>query len=314
MRGTISEDVSEDLHSAEEQVRIQRDFLKLLEKQISLYTLGESSSLPEYDAYRLLASTCFVLGVDPGDPGSVVMCANADGGIQEVFNRNLLLIEKKAARFDALWKEVCLSVPLLESVSLRDTLEGLRGFGDRYAPRFFAHELPCEIDYPLCFPVSESLQGVDYVTIYLQRLLVECRFLQLFDIRDCRRILTACHEDYGELIMNLFEPIASCALGCALAGCDAHALTLEDDGFRRLRDRVGMEGEGNRLADMMDAAADRVVEQLAIENVPTRHYLDRLARSLVPRIRVARQHGGLAGVFAFSPSEGSTAGWREPVI
>lgn len=281
---------------------------------MSLYTLGESSSLPEYDAYRLVASTCFVLGVDPADPDFADMCVTADDGIQEVFDRNLLLIEKKAARFDTLWKEVCLSVPLLESVSLRDTLEGLRGFGDRYVPRFFAHELPCEIDYPLCFPVSESLQGVDYVTTYLQRLLVECRFLQLFDIQDCRRALTSCHEDYGELIMNLFEPIASCALGCALAGCDAHALVLGDDGFRRLRDMVGTEGEGNRLVSMMDAAVDGVIEQLGIESVPTRHYLDRLARSLVPRIRVARCHGGLAGVFAFPPPEGQTIGWREPMV
>ncbi|MEI3229782.1 MAG: DUF6179 domain-containing protein [Gordonibacter pamelaeae] len=178
---------------------VQLALWQVLAKQVALYTMGESSSLPEYDAHRLLASACFVLGVDPDDPRSdaALVQALATEGPEAVFERAVAQVEREAARTEALWKDACLSAPLLESIALKDTLESLRGFRTRYVPRFFAHEVPADIDYPLAQPVPESLQGVDYVNAYLERLLMENRFLQRFDVGRCRCLLRAVHPQYG---------------------------------------------------------------------------------------------------------------------
>lgn len=268
----------------------------MLARQVALYTMGESTSLPEYDAHRLLASTCFVLGVDADDADVDIMRAALDQGIEVLYARNLAHIEEQARGVGDLWREVCFSVPMLESVALKDTLESLRDFSARYEPRFFAHEIPADIDYPLCCPVPETTLGVAYVTAYLERLLVECRFLRQFDLDRCQTLLRRVHPDYGELILNLFEPIATVAIGCALGGddCDVRALRMDAAACRRAQE--ALEGAAGRTRHLVEAAARQVGEVLALDG-ETRAYLVALGVDLVPRIDLAVRRGSLARVF-----------------
>ncbi|WP_417350546.1 DUF6179 domain-containing protein [Gordonibacter pamelaeae] len=288
----------EPAHAASSVEYVQLALWQVLAKQVALYTMGESSSLPEYDAHRLLASACFVLGVDPDDPCSdaALVQALATEGPEAVFERAVAQVEREAARTEALWKDACLSAPLLESIALKDTLESLRGFRARYVPRFFAHEVPADIDYPLAQPVPESLQGVDYVNAYLERLLMENRFLQRFDVGRCRRLLRAVHPQYGELILNLFEPVAANAVGCALAGCDVRGLQLDEAGYVRIAD--GLAGCAPRvLARKLEEAADAACDDLAINDGPMRASVRRLAGQLAPRVATALRCRSLEGVF-----------------
>lgn len=267
----------------------------MLSKQVELYTMGESTSLPEYDAHRLLASTCYILGVDPDDADVEIMRDVVEQGADAVFSRNLRRVEEQAARVSELWTEACLSMPLLESVALKDTLESFRNFAARYEPRFFAHEIPADIDYPLCRPVPETTLGVDYVTAYLERLLIECRFLQRFDLERCTHLLRNVHPEYGELILNLFEPIATNAIGCTLAGCDVRKLYLDDEA--RAKIASALEGlVGARLQRALVEASERTGAALAVD-ADAQAYLSSLARRLAPRIELALRHHSLNGVF-----------------
>ena len=271
----------------------------VLAKQVALFTMGESTSIPEYDAYRLLASTCFVLDVDTDDPDAGAMLAVLDEGAEAVFARNLRRIEERAAQVDGLWKEVCLNMPLLESVALRDTLESLRNFAARYDPRFFAHEIPADIDYPLCRPVSESLQGVAYVTTYLERLLAECRFLQRFELERCRAVLRRVHPAYGELIVNLFEPVATNAVGCALANSDVRFLRVGEEGRARIAQLLASRSAGERRT-LLREAADGACDELGLcgsDAEATRELVRWTADGLVPRLGNALRHESLDGVF-----------------
>ncbi|GAA6487622.1 hypothetical protein K270103H11_01890 [Gordonibacter urolithinfaciens] len=288
----------EHAHAASSVEYVQLALWQVLAKQVALYTMGESSSLPEYDAHRLLASACFVMGIDPDDPrpGAALVRQIADEGPEAVFERAVARVEREAARTEALWRDVCLGTPLLESIALKDTLESLRGFPSRYVPRFFAHEVPADIDYPLAQPVPESLQGVDYVNAYLERLLIENRFLQQFDVARCRRLLRAVHPQYGELILNLFEPVAANAVGCMLAGCDVRGLQLDEAGCARIAE--GLAGSApHALARKLEAAADAVCAELAVDDGAARAYVRRLAGQLAPRVATALRCRSLEGVF-----------------
>ncbi|MEG1167498.1 MAG: DUF6179 domain-containing protein [Gordonibacter sp.] len=277
----------------------QASLWQLLAKQMSLYTLGESSSLPEYDAHRLLSSTCFVLGVDPADLDIAVMRAICAEGFDVAYERNLHAIEREVGCTETLWKEVCLTTPLLESVALKDTLESLRNFKARYVPRFFAHEIPADIDYPLCHPVNEAVEGVRYVNTYLERLIGENRFLQCFDLERCRSVLHAVHPQYGELIVNLFEPVATNAVGCALAEGEVRALRVGPEDCLRIA--LLLQGcSATQVRRLLSEAASRACDALGLcdgSDGPVRDYVQALAERLVPRVRMALRTDALGGVF-----------------
>lgn len=271
----------------------------VLAKQVALFTMGESTSIPEYDAHRLLESMCFVLGVDADDPDEAAMLDVLEQGAEEVFARNLHRFEEQTAQVEGLWKDVCLSMPLLESVALRNTLESLRDFGARYEPRFFAHEIPADIDYPLCRPVPEALQGVAYVTGYLERLLAECRFLRRCDLGRCQAVLRRVHPAYGELIVNLFEPVATNAVGCALAGVDVRGLCVGEGGRARIG-RLLADRSAAERRELLVGAADRACDALGLcgfDEEAARELVRWAAADLVPRLDNALRHVSLDGVF-----------------
>ena len=80
----------------------QMQVWNVLSKQAELYTMGESTSLSEYDAHRLLASTCYILGVDPDDADVETMRDVVEQGADAVFSRNLRRVEEQAARVSEL--------------------------------------------------------------------------------------------------------------------------------------------------------------------------------------------------------------------
>lgn len=288
--------------SADEQVVLQAELWKLLARRTALYTMGESSSVPEITARRLLESVCFVLGIDLADPDPITVRSLFSRGLDEAFQAGMAAVEQKAKRVADLWERVALSTPLLESTALKDTLESVRGFADRYDYRYFAHEIPCDIDYPLAHSVPESMLGVDYVTEYLERLLRENDFMQRFELSRCKALLRAVHPEYRELIISLYEPIATNAIGLALAGGTIRELRVRDADRARISETVV--GRSTRaVGELLGEAASAVCDELGIEDANARGYVTQTASDLRPRIMrfaqetAERSVDGLAGVF-----------------
>ncbi|WP_139651565.1 DUF6179 domain-containing protein [Raoultibacter phocaeensis] len=288
--------------TVEEQLAFQSELWGLLAKRTALYTMGESSSVPELTAKRLLDSVCFTLGLNPADLCSRDVRSLLREQVADAFERRMKDVEAKAQGVEGLWESVCLSTPLLESTALRDTLESLRNFSARYEYRYFAHEIPCDIDYPLAHPVPETMLGVDYVTEYLERLLIENAVMQCFELDRCAALLRAVHPAYRELIINLYEPIAANAIGLALAGGDVLSLRVTDEDRMRIVEKVA-EKTRSQVRSMLASAACLACDALAIEDERTRKYVTDTAVDLLPRVmRLASRSGmpsgeGLSGVF-----------------
>jgi hypothetical protein len=157
----------------DEAIEAERHQLEeILANQILLYTGGCSKSVPQDVVYDLLESVCSVLSVGGREPmGQVAVAADLAGcdlGRELAVRSGELMRRAKETR--KIWQDVCIVMPPLRSIALRDTLAGIEGFWERYDPRLFAQKIPCDIDYPLCHPVSDALVGVDYVEAYLHRL------------------------------------------------------------------------------------------------------------------------------------------------
>ena len=281
------------LATPEDVAAFQERFARLLERRTAIYTMGDSSSVPKHVAVDLLRSVCFVLGIDPERQEVPERLLSVD--LEEEFRRRLADIERKVELAAELWREVVATMPAIPSVSLQDTLAEIGNFPRSYDFRSMAHEIPCSFDYPLCHPVPESLVGVDYIVEYLRRVLIEADFLRRFDRDACIRVLERTSSDYAELLVNLYEPVATNAIGRALIGEDPRSLRIADEERAEIARRPGLMSAAARKR-LLREAADAVCDAVGLGD-EAREYLRALAAELLPRVQVALAHGELGGVF-----------------
>ena len=278
-----------------ERLVLQEKLLAFLARQTALYTAGESSAVPMELAEELLESVCFTLGVSAeADP--TLLRGLLGGDIKPAYRQGVADLEAKAKYARSLWQAACLTLPGIENQSLLDTMKSIGGFFKKYDCRFFAHQIPCDIDYQLCRPAPDSLMGVDYVIEYLRRICVENDLLRRFDPALTVRLLDLYCPDYKGLLINLYEPVAANALGLALTGGDIRKLEVSEGERERLAalfEPIGPSRAEERLRD----AAERVCGFLEIREEAARDYMQSMAADLYPRIRAALPHGNLAGVF-----------------
>lgn len=188
----------------EEEALLQGRLMELLAHQIQLYTHGESSSVQTETAEELLRSICFCLRLSPEAPGQRGRDL-LELDIAEELRMGREEVRKRKKEGQKTWREVCDNLPPVLNVYMLDTLKELGKFWKRYDIFFFAHRIPCEIDYPLYEPVPESLLGIDYVMRYLDQLAWENRFLSGMPADKLKNLLDRSGFDYQTLPINLLE-------------------------------------------------------------------------------------------------------------
>lgn len=290
----LGADPTGDVASPEDVVAFGHAFLRLFERRTALYTMGDSSSVPAHVAADLLRSICFVLGVDPDGDAVPEDLLGVD--LEREYVSRLTAIERRVKAAERLWRDVCIAMPLIPNIALRDTLGAVGGFFRHYDPRSMAHDIPCSIDYPLCHPVDEALQGIDYIAEYLRRLMIEARFLKRFDLVACERVLVSATPDHIELLINLYEPVAANAIGRALLGEEPEPLVIGDAERQAISARLGPLGDAGR-ARVLREAGNAVCDELGVSDRDERAYLLDVVPGLLPRIGAGSPHGGLSGVF-----------------
>ena len=190
----------------EMRARVQDGLMRLFVKQCRLYTCGGSSSITQLEADDLLCSIRYVLRIDNlDDPATLARLASDD--IDVLFRQGLEDIERRVNETMELWRQVCVTMPPIKNIALRDTLASIGQFRKVYDTYFAADKVLVNIDYPLSEPISEDLEGVDYVYAWLQQCLKEAQYIAQFDRNECIAVLKRYCPDYKGLLINLYEPI-----------------------------------------------------------------------------------------------------------
>lgn len=283
----------------DDQLWIQVELLKLLEQQTKKYTSGDSSSIPVELGQELLDSLLFCIGV--GLQGRDYM-GEIDWSL--LLNGDLVSLVEKGRSFikccieygEKLWEKICISLPSVENRSMKDTLKSIGTFWKRYDACFLAHEIPCDIDYQLSIPVSEEKKGVLYVIAYLEQLAVENYFLSFFDRDVMIPVLNRYCPDYEGLLINLYEPIATNAIGCAILQKSFEKLILTPEEQKELVcifENLSGKAIENRLCE----AAERTLEQISCQNQQEKQLMRRYVKGLAMRIESVRDVGGISGIF-----------------
>lgn len=275
--------------SPEDALQAQESLWQLLCRQARLYA-PDSSSLPEETAAALAESILLTLGA-ASNPAILL-----SEHLPEKFRQGQRRLRQKIEMTRHLWQIAWATRPEVENRSLLDTLNSLKYFPARYDLRFFAQEIPCDMDYQLSQPVPELLRGVDYVNEWLRRLCLEQNLLCRFEPALVRAVLEQSCPGYRGLLINLYEPIAVNALGLALLGDDPRPLVIS------LPQRLRLEALFANIPvperdSVFTAGAMTLCDALNIRSEPLCRYVQATVLALGPRLSAALRAGTLAHIF-----------------
>ena len=257
--------------------------------------MGESTSVPAETAQELLASLCYTLRITLDEnrlPEKILLTAELPPMVKR--GRELLREKVKAAR--RLWKEACLTTPDPGHVFYRDTLSGISVFFRQYDVVYFAHRVPCGIDYPLLLPVPKTLQGISYAEAYLRQLLTENRLLNRFSRRRTVRLLESAVPDYRDMPVNLCEQPLVNAIGRALLGKPVLPLNIREADRRRIA--ALLKGRTvPRARALLAHAEEAVCAELQQTDAAAQACVGGAADGLAPRLEAALSANDLSRVF-----------------
>lgn len=261
---------------------IQAKLWTLLGKRTENFTMGDSSSIPVETAQELLKSICFSVGI-------YLKSINADIHILNNENLELLLksswskIEMKIRVGKELLNKLNKNTLPIENTSFSDTVNGISTFFKKYDYRFFAHEIPGDIDYQLCHAVPEELQGIEYINEYLHRLLIENKLIRKFNADNIKLLLESYCADYKGLLINIYEPVVTNAVGLKLLNGNIYSLNISNSDRNKLID-LFIKWSKEEALEILNHASDKLCNDLQINSDTEKEYLKATVINLYPRI------------------------------
>lgn len=251
----------------------------LLSAQCKSFTGGQSSSLSVETVEALLSSICFSLSCFASKYGQNALL---EIPLEKALEGARDILKKRIQLCKTLYLTL-LRLPFQpDNVSYRDTVNGMENFFKKYDYYFFADQIPCDIDYQLCLPVSENLWGVEYLMEYIKRLICEGRFCGAFQRYEITALLANFGSRNDELLINVFTPVLSNALGRVLLGNDISTLEVTPDGIGKLFSMfAGLKYE--EALPIVDKASKLLCSRVGFSGYNA-EYVTESARTLIPRI------------------------------
>jgi acetolactate synthase small subunit len=293
---TFSDDIQIDKNVCEEnRILIEMKIWNFLGKHTERYTMGDSTSIPIETAEELLNSICFLLGLQLrglANVDEVLIEEDISELLKASWSKIVSLMEQGKKLLEAVRK----SSPNIENISYNDTLNEIGEFFNKYDYRFFAHKIDCSIDYQLSNPVSEKLQGIEYINEYLKALLIENEFYICFDKNNIIYILNSYCSDYKELLINIFEPIVTNAIGLDILGENISTLAISALQRERLL-RIFRNLSKTEMLEKLRSSAKRVCDILGIVDNEKIKYIQKTAVDMYPRIEVGLSTGNIDNIF-----------------
>lgn len=287
--------------------QLQLQTAQLLQKQLTRFTHGESSSVKVETAQSILLSLLFTVSLALKEMPEIEaqLKALTEEGMENLHTRGREAIKAKFLRAKALLNAVKHSRIKTENEAYNQTVDtAIPGFFTMYDLYYAAHGLPCMIDYPLAVEVTDRA-GIEFIEVFLQRLAWENAFCAQFSTEELTQLFTGYHSDFNELLENIALLTLTNTLGSILLGRGSDSITLTSEDITLLMGRLaGLTSEGftrqmeiakTQLPLVQDAAdylvqcADRIIVRI-----------DAARQSLGPSPFIAVKHAGAVEALVFT--------------
>ncbi|XID94586.1 DUF6179 domain-containing protein [Paenibacillaceae bacterium WGS1546] len=297
--------------SGTEIMRLQNDFLRILQDLIWKYTQGESTSVATDTAASLMSSMMYAADAylfSLEEPETAIAHLQTID-VRVIYDRGVEIVRRSLEETRRLYREILaikLEVPV-EAYNL--TIEdSIPAFIKNYGILFGAHNTMASIDYPLAVD-DMRLQGVFYIKQYLERLKLETEFCALFDRRELLDLLArfgrVCRFNYRIELFNIFELVLDHAIFSVLSGGDADEIRISESQFERLKQRFADLSDERIHAELSDATG-KLQQQLPLHS-QLKEYMNSCLENLAQRVTNAARHGSLSAVILADKEEKSNS-------
>ena len=225
------------LFSGRDIERLQNECLAFLAHKVECFNAGDSCSIRVEKAQEIMASIMFTIGLwlktyqNPDD----AITAVRNEPITELYQKGRKRINTLLTVTKAIHAKLLHHLIVSPNVFYRSTIEGgILGFFKLYNPDFSAQEIHITADYPL-FISPPKLAGVEFIKAYVEAAYCENMFCSYFPSDDIHHLLCGYEKDYQELLLNIYEQVLTAAIGCIIAGTDAHGLDISGNGTLYLK-------------------------------------------------------------------------------
>ena len=258
----------------------------LLRERIARYTMGDHTSVPVDTARRLLEGILYCVDLSRRFPAREFQ---PNASLQERLQAGSAAARRLAQRAKLLLYEAQRKQPPVTNRTFQETLSALPSFFRAYDADFFAQEIPCSFDYPLCHPVSDALLGAEYMLDYLRRWVAEAAFLRAFPAEALRALYQRYYIDYEELLVNLYLPVAEMATLCTLMQSSVLELKLSNQDLAAVN-RLLLDSEPTVAQSRIRQSADDMLKQLGFQNALLTDVTRQTAEDLLLRLRASKQN------------------------
>ncbi len=293
----IREATVRNLLEPQEMIRIQGELQKLIEEQVRKYTSGESSSVRIEIAENLLRSIYYCLGIslkyEQGVESKLALLKN--GNIKTLFLEGIDRIKIKVTQAKSVFLDIKTKRLRVHNYAYEDTIvNGLEMFFAEYNPRFFAHDTPCDIDYPLSHDIM-NYSGIEYMYRYLNCLNTENKFCSYFSNDAIEAILCGYSKYYQEDLINIYEVVLGNAVARILSENDLSELSVTEED-RQVIEKLLRIDNGKELENNLHKAFERICSSMDF-NEEEIVYLKKAIQPLSVRIKHNFENACLDKIF-----------------
>lgn len=267
---------------------IQLQVLEILNKQVEIFTRGESSSVRTETAQSIMQSICYCISIYLKSIVDIdfVMMQLKQKPLKELYEQGRKIIDRQVKCAKVLLTAIKKNKIKTQNYAYNDTIDnGLPPFFAHYQPDFGAHEVSGSIDYPLCFDKMDTI-GIEYVYSYLQKLLWENQFCSHFTSYRIHCVMHAYDKNYADLLINIFERVLINALGCVICNNNICELNISKPDIEHLQGKLKALSK-EELENLLQETAKTLFESLQITNRLQQSYIMDSIRNLSDEIKNA---------------------------
>ncbi|MPM31663.1 hypothetical protein SDC9_78220 [bioreactor metagenome] len=278
--------------------KIQLQLLSVMTEIVAYFTKGTSSSVREEVAEQLILSIYYTLGLSLKHQKtikeSIDLIKKKD--MKLLFAEGEKVLQEKVDKCKGLLEIISRTKLNTENYAYIDTIDyGIPLFFEKYDRRFASHETPGSIDYPLAIE-EIHLVGIEYIEDYLNKLVLENKFCEYFDVLEIEALLEGFCNNSKHMLINIFKLVLTNYLGCILVGNKGRALDITKRNREYLK-RTIEDLSTVELERLFLDAIEKLCHEFSIKDKKLIEYIHKVISEVIPEVRKNMENNTLDRVF-----------------
>lgn len=256
-------------------INLQIGMIGLLDEKVYRYTGSESSSIRKEVMENINESNYYTISLQ------LKTFKNPDDAIEEIKKNGLKKVYYDGRkRIDRMLDVIRVMYAKVKNNKLQtknhiynDTiLGGIQGFLKIYDPDFKAQDMKITADYPLYNNIVGKLEGVEFISEYVNSIYLENEFCNIFKSEKIERLLYSYSKNYDDLIINIFEIVFLEVIACKLVRRNVFDLEISKSELSKIYELFKVKNKEEIAIEIIKVCND-IYDELIPEKENLKEYI-----------------------------------------